>query len=236
MLKVLPDVPTADEAGKNGVRFMASLYHELLEQMLGGDLAPGSILIESSIAKRFGVSRTPVREALRMLEQDGLLERVNRGMRVRQTSAEEVLEIYSVRAILEGEAARGAALHATDYDIATMERLLATMADADVTKPNELAAINRSFHTAIWNGAKNHTLLDLLERLAVHLRRYPATTYTQPGRWEEAQEEHRVLFEAIRDRKADEAAKLGEQHIQTARNVRLKMLSAGEVAQSVGRR
>jgi DNA-binding GntR family transcriptional regulator len=209
---------------------MPSLYHELLEQMLGGDLAPGSILIESSLAKRFGVSRTPVREALRMLEQDGLLERVNRGMRVRATSAEEVLEIYSVRAILEGEAARRAALHATDYDIATMERLLTTMASADVTKPNELATINRTFHSAIWHAAKNHTLLDLLERLAVHLRRYPATTYTQPGRWEEAREEHQLLFEAIRARDAGEAGRLGEQHIQTARNVRLKMLSAGDVS------
>ncbi|MDQ1484556.1 MAG: hypothetical protein QOJ62_249 [Actinomycetota bacterium] len=209
---------------------MSSLYHQLLEEMLGGDLAPGSILIESSLAKRFGVSRTPVREALRMLEQDGLLERVNRGMRVRQTSAEEVLEIYSVRAILEAEAARGAALHRTEYDLATMERLLTTMASADVNYPDELAAINRSYHRAIWHAAKNHTLVDLLERLAVHLRRYPSTTYSQPGRWEGAQEEHRKLYEAIRAGRSDEAAQLGDQHIQTARNVRLKMLSAADDA------
>ena len=67
---------------------MPSLYHLLLEEILEGDRRPGEILVESALGKRFGVSRTPIREALRMLEQDGVLERVNRGMRVRQTSSE----------------------------------------------------------------------------------------------------------------------------------------------------
>jgi DNA-binding GntR family transcriptional regulator len=204
-----------------------SLYHQLLEEVLEGDLRPGEILVESTLGKRFGVSRTPIREALRMLEQDGVLERINRGMRVRQTSSEEVLEIYGVRAILEAAAARDAASHRTDYDLATLDRIFASMGEARGASPQEMAAINRSFHRAIWDAARNRTLSDLLERLAVHLRRYPATTYLRSGRWEEALEEHRRLLEAIREKDPDVAADLAENHMRAARDVRLDMIRSG---------
>jgi len=119
-----------------------------------------------------------------MLEQDGVLERVNRGMRVRQTSSEEVLEIYGVRTILEAAAARDAAAKRSDYDLATLDRIFGTMAEAEGADPVELAGINRSFHRAIWQAARNRTLEDLLERLAVHLRvtRPPPTSGTGGGR------------------------------------------------------
>jgi DNA-binding GntR family transcriptional regulator len=207
---------------------MASVYHDLLEEILQGDLEPGEILVESALGSRFGVSRTPIREALRMLEQDGVLERVNRGMRVRPTSAEEVLEIYGVRGTLEAEAARQAAVRRSDYDLATLDRIIEAMAGAKEATPQEMAAINRSFHRAIWQAAKNRTLSDLLDRLAVHLRRYPATTYTRPGRWDEALNEHRALLEAIREGDAPSAADIAERHISTARNVRLDMIRNGD--------
>ncbi len=203
---------------------MPSLYQQLLEEVLEGDLRPGEILVESSLGKRFGVSRTPIREALRMLEQDGVLERVNRGMRVRQTSPEEVLEIYGVRTILEAAAARDAATRRTEYDLVTLDRILRSMADARTATPQEMAAINRSFHRAIWQAAKNRTLTDLLERLAVHLRRYPATTYIRSGRWDEALEEHRLLLEAIRQGDPNAAAEVAEKHMWASRDVRLDMI------------
>jgi DNA-binding GntR family transcriptional regulator len=204
-----------------------SLYHQLLEEVLEGDLRPGEILVETALGKRFGVSRTPIREALRMLEQDGVLERVNRGMRVRQTSSEEVLEIYGVRTILEAAAARDAATRRTDYDIATLDRIFGTMAEAKSATPHEMAAINRSFHRAIWQAADNRTLADLLERLAVHLRRYPATTYLRAGRWEEALEEHRQLLDAIRDKNPDAAGEMAERHMRAARDIRIDMIRNG---------
>jgi DNA-binding GntR family transcriptional regulator len=204
-----------------------SLYHQLLEEVLEGDLKPGQILVESTLGQRFGVSRTPIREALRMLEQDGVLERVNRGMRVRETSAEEVLEIYGVRAILEAAAARDAASRRTDFDLVTLERIMDQMSEARGATPDEMAAINRAFHRAIWQAARNRTLTDLLERLAVHLRRYPATTYRRTGRWEEALEEHRLILESIRAGDADAAAEVAEKHMWAARNVRLDMIREG---------
>jgi len=204
-----------------------SLYQQLLEEVLQGELRPGEILVETTLGKRFGVSRTPIREALRMLEQDGVLERVNRGMRVRQTSSEEVLEIYSVRMILEAAAARDAAGRRTDYDLATLDRIFGTMAAAKTATPQEMAAINRSFHRAIWQASGNRTLTDLLERLAVHLRRYPATTYLRAGRWEEALEEHRQLLEAIREKNQDAAGEVAERHMRAARDVRIDMIRNG---------
>ncbi|MDX6342771.1 MAG: hypothetical protein QOH87_2909 [Trebonia sp.] len=204
-----------------------SLYHQLLEEVLEGRLRPGEVLVETALGKRFGVSRTPIREALRMLEQDGVLERVNRGMRVRQTSSEEVLEIYGVRTILEAAAARDAAAKRSDYDLATLDRIFGSMAEAKGATPLELAEINRSFHRAIWQASRNRTLVDLLERLAVHLRRYPATTYQRHGRWEEALEEHRQLLEAIRDQEPDRAAEVAMRHMQASRDVRIDMIRNG---------
>lgn len=206
---------------------MPSLYHQLLEEVLEGDLRPGEVLVESALGKRFGVSRTPIREALRMLEQDGILERVNRGMRVRQTSPEEVLEIYGVRAILEAAAARDAATRRTDSDLAILDRILRSMSEAETATPREMAAINRSFHRAVWQASGNHTLADLLERLAVHLRRYPATTYLRVGRWEQALDEHRLLLAAIKEGNSDTAAEVAENHMQAARDVRLDMIRDG---------
>ena len=206
---------------------MPSLYQQLLEAVLEGDLQPGEILVETTLGKRFGVSRTPIREALRMLEQDGVLERVNRGMRVRPTSSEEVLEIYEVRAILEATAAKDAATRRTDYDLATLDRIFGTMVAAQDATPQQMAAINRSFHQAIWHAARNRTLLDLLGRLSVHLRRYPATTYQRAGRWEAALEEHRQLLEAIREKNPEAAAQVAERHMQAARDVRIDMIRNG---------
>lgn len=206
---------------------MPSLYQQLLEEVLEGDLRPGEILVETTLGKRFGVSRTPIREALRMLEQDGVLERVNRGMRVRQTSSEEVLEIYGVRQILEAAAARDAASRRSEVDLATLDRIFGAMAEAQSATPQEMAAVNRSFHRAIWQASGNRTLTDLLERLAVHLRRYPATTYLRAGRWQEALEEHRQLLEAIRAKDPDTAAELAERHMRAARDVRIDMIRNG---------
>jgi DNA-binding GntR family transcriptional regulator len=207
---------------------MPALYDLLLEEVLQGNLKPGELLVENTLGRKYGVSRTPVREALRMLEQDGVLERVNRGIRVRQTSAEEVLELYDVRGILEGIAARDAAERRTDIDLATLDRIFRTMEDAQEATPIDRAIINRSFHRSIWGAAKNRTLSDLLERLAVHLRRYPATTYQRPGRWETAIDEHREILEAIRAKDADAARTLSETHMSAARNARLEMIRNGD--------
>lgn len=204
----------------------ASLYDRMREDILTGELDAGETLVETGLASRYGTSRTPVREALRRLEQDGLIERSARGMRVRTRSPEEILEIYEVRILLEAAAAQAAAQRHTSYDLARLRNLHEHMAGLDREDGAALARANRDFHEAIWAMSHNSTLCDLLIRLNSHLGRYPATTLTFPGRWETVLEEHAQLIAAIAARDDQKAERIARDHMTAARDVRLQMYTA----------
>lgn len=207
----------------------ADPYRSLREDIVDGRLAPGEQLTEMQLAARLNVSRTPVREALRRLEQDGLVERAGRGMRVRRRSPEEILEIYEARVVLEAAVARGAAERRTSYDLIllreALERMVAVPRDAE---PTAFAQANRDFHRIMWHAGHNRTLTDLLDRIAGFLGRYPSTTLTHPGRWEEAIAEHGALLEAIERGDGDAAWKAATDHMTRARDIRLRMFARGE--------
>lgn len=191
---------------------------------MNGEMRPGTPLVETAMAKAFGVSRTPVREALRRLEQDGIVQRVGRQLVVRVTTPEEVLEIYDCRVVLEGMAAQWAARHRTDYDLALLERSLTLMAQKQDRTPVEMVRTNQIFHDQLWISSHNSTLCDLLDRLEVHIRRYPEPTVSQPGRWETAMAEHRAILDAIRQRDAELAGQLSSAHMTASRDLRLRMI------------
>ena len=191
---------------------------------MNGEMRPGTPLVETAMAKAFGVSRTPVREALRRLEQDGIVQRVGRQLVVRVTTPEEVLEIYDCRVVLEGMAAQWAARHRTDYDLALLERSLTLMAQQQDRTPVEMVRTNQVFHDQLWISSHNSTLCDLLDRLEVHIRRYPEPTVSQPGRWETAMAEHRAILDAIRQRDAELAGQLSSAHMTASRDLRLQMI------------
>jgi DNA-binding GntR family transcriptional regulator len=197
-----------------------SVYARLRDDIVAGawDDAP---LVELTLAERYGTSRTPVREALRRLEQDGLVERRDRSLRVRARSPEEILEIYDARIVLEGIAARAAAQHAGPLDLARLRRAAAAMRAA---APGDAAA-NRAFHEALWAAGHSATLQDLLGRLQDHLRRYPESTLRAPERWPVALAEHDALVERIAARDADGARALAERHMTEARDLRLSMFA-----------
>lgn len=200
-------------------------YERLREEIVEGLVGAGAPLVEAAIAARFGISRTPVREALRRLEQDGLVQRGNRGMEVRSRSPEEILEIYGVRILLEGLAAKSAAESATPLDMASLNERHRQMAKLG-TKPGDnkaMALTNRRFHEALWTASHNRTLFDLLVRLNSHLSRYPATTLSHPGRWERVLAEHEELLDTIRNHEVDRAQKLAEEHMTAARDIRLRI-------------
>jgi len=201
----------------------AHVYERLCEEIVSGRLAEGEPLVEATIATRYGTSRTPVREALRRLEQDGLVERGDRGLRVRSRGPEEILEIYEVRILLEAAAARHAAERGTRLDLLRIGRALDAGSTLNPGDPDAMAAANRAFHQAIWAASRNRTLIDLLTRLNSHVARYPATTLTSPGRWEEAVREHAEMLRAIEAHDGDEAARIAGQHMTSARDIRLRM-------------
>lgn len=201
----------------------ATVYERLREAILSGELVPGVALSENALARQFGASRTPVREALHRLEIETLVERQGRGVRVRETSPEEILDIYYVRVTLEGAAARGAAERASEYDLARMRAAADAMKRVG-TDPKERAAKNRVFHEAVWAASHSPTLIDLLSRLNVHLIRYPTTTLESQERWAAVLVEHDEMLEAIGQRDAVRAQHLAEEHMAAAREVRLQMM------------
>ena len=188
-----------------------------------GVLEAGAPLVEGSLAVRYGTSRTPVREALQRLEQDGLVQRTDRGLHVRTRSPEEILEIYEVRIELEGMAAGQAAERSTPFDLARIRRCADEMTAAPEGDEVTMARTNHAFHQAIWQASHNLTLVDLLDRLHDHLTRYPATTLTSPGRWKAVIAEHRELMALIANRDAAGARALAERHMREAREIRLQM-------------
>lgn len=200
-----------------------SPYQRIKDAILDATLLPGQPLVESALAEWCGVSRTPIREALLRLEQDGMVERGERGLIVRQRSPEQILDIYEARIVLEATVARVAAERHTAFDRMRIERLLEETASVQTDDGAHLARINREFHHGVWLASHNDSLLDLLSRLNLHLVRYPATTLAYPGRWEAALIEHRNLVEAILQRKGARAARIAEAHFTAARDIRLAL-------------
>jgi DNA-binding GntR family transcriptional regulator len=205
----------------NGVSKLTP-YERIRDAILEGTFPPGAQLVEVMIAEICGVSRTPAREALTRLEQDGLVERGPRGLIVRERSPEQILDIYETRVVLEATAAKVAADRHTDLDKVRITRFMEACEQADSTDPTAMAAANSHYHQSVWEASRNVALIDLLNRLRMHLARYPETTLSYPGRWAEALREHRAITEAIIARDPAAAAALTEQHFERAREIRLE--------------
>jgi DNA-binding GntR family transcriptional regulator len=207
-----------------------AVYADLRGQILSGDLPPGTPLREIALAERFGVSRTPVREALRRLQQDRLLAPGVRGMQVRSIEPHEVVQVYDMRVLLEAEAAGQAAHSRGDADLMRLEGLLAR--DRDLVDPDDATRTrtNLEFHSAIWQATHNPVLLDLLDRLSIHLVHAPRSTLSVGDRWATALGEHAQLVAALRERDERAAREIAGRHMSTAREIRLALLREAAAA------
>jgi DNA-binding GntR family transcriptional regulator len=201
-----------------------AVYADLRGQILTGVLPPGTPLREIALAERFGVSRTPVREALRRLEQDRLLAPGVRGMQVRAIDPHEVVQVYDMRVLLEAEAAGQAAQARGEADLMRLEGLLAR--DRALTDPDDATRTrtNLEFHSTVWHAAHNPVLVDLLDRLSIHLVHAPRSTLSVGDRWTHALDEHARLVAAVRARDERAARSIAGQHMSTAREIRLALL------------
>jgi DNA-binding GntR family transcriptional regulator len=204
-----------------------STYERVRDAILDGTFTPGSPLVEVTVAEMYGVSRTPIREAMTRLEQDGLVERGPRGLIVRERSPEEILDIYETRITLEATASRIAAERWTALDLGRLRRAMADCLEVKTSDTGRMAAVNRAFHSAVWQCGRNQSLVDLLNRLSMHLTRYPETTLAHPGRWEEACLEHSRMVDAIAARDGELASQLATQHFTKAREIRLQRWEQG---------
>ncbi len=199
------------------------VYKSLRAAIHEGKYTRGERIREEDIARSLGVSRTPVREALSLLQAVGLLEISAGGLVVAQLTRSQVIELYAMREILEGSAASFAAQHASPTEIATL-RHLCHIFERSLDDPAKLALINRELHNAIYEASHNRYLVRTLHELHDALALVPGTTFTNKGRPAIVHEEHLRIIDAIENRDAVTAERLARAHIRDAQQVRLMMM------------
>jgi len=208
-------------------------YTLILEAIDRGIYRPGDRLVESELADRFGVSRTPVREALQRLETQSMLARDGRSLIVASLDHNQLAELYVVRAELEGLAARLAAQHASAEEI----RVLRAMVEEDrrlLGDPGALARANRRFHKQIHLASHNRYLVQQLDLVHRSMALLASTSLAAEGRDAAALAEHDAIIKAIAARDGDAAYDALRTHISRAFETRLK-IDAGEVRMRGGK-
>ena len=199
-----------------------SAYERLFRAIEIGEIEPGERLLEIELAKRFGVSRTPIREAIRKLESEGIIRHVPRvGAVVRRLGQSEIVELYEMRIVLEATAAEMAAKHASSAEIATLEALNADMLNARA-EPNTVARINRQFHVCIVKAARNQFLIHCYNDLSNALMLLGKTTLDTQQRIDHVCAQHADIIRALHDRQGNAAADAMKAHMETSLAHRLK--------------
>lgn len=196
-------------------------YSMILEAIDLGVYRPGDRLVESELAERFGVSRTPIREALQRLETQSLLARDGRSLIVASLDHNQMAELYVVRRELEGLAAKLAAQHATPEEV----RILREMVEADnalVDDPAALARANRRFHKQIHLASHNRYLVQQLDLVHRTMALMATTSLAAQGRGAIAQSEHDAIVRAIEQKDENAAYTALCDHISVAFMTRLK--------------
>lgn len=196
-------------------------YDLILEAIDVGVYKPGDRLVESELAERFGVSRTPIREALQRLETQSLLARDGRSLIVASLDHSQLSELYVVRSELEGLAARLAARHATHEEIEVLEQMIEEDR-ALVGDPAALSRANRRFHRQIHLASHNRYLFQQLDLVYRTMALMATTSLAATGRGPKALDEHSAIVAAIRARDEQAAYDALKNHISIAFVQRLK--------------
>ncbi len=197
-------------------------YQLILEAIDLGSYKPGDRLVESDLAERFGVSRTPIREALQRLETQSLLTRDGRSLIVASLDHNQLAELYVVRSELEGLAARLAAKHATPEEI----RVLRDMVEDDrkyTDDPEALSRSNRRFHKQVHLASHNRYLVQQLDLVHRTMALLAVTTLAVEGRSETALDEHSAIVAALETGDGGAAHAALKTHISKAFEARLKI-------------
>lgn len=206
------------------------VFETVREAIISGDLAPGERLMEVQLAEDLGVSRTPVREAIRKLELEGLVAMIPRkGAYVADYSIKDVTEVFEIRAALESFAAGLACERATEQELDELrllaERVWQMAQNNDI---ENLIQVDTDFHERIYQASRNSRLIQMISNLREQIHRFRSTSLASPGRLEDTLREHKGMVDAIVERDAQLAQKLALEHVENAEDIFLDSLAKAQ--------
>lgn len=203
------------------------VFESMRDAILSGVLQPGERLMEIQLAEEMGVSRTPVREAIRKLELENFVVMIPRkGAYVAGVSSKDVADVFEIRSALEGLAAGLAAERVTEEELEQMEQVLFYRAVEGEMDLEQIVQSDTDFHALVYKASRNDRLIQILANLREQIQRFRSTSLAVPGRNKLAIEEHRAIVEALRNHNVEEAQALAMAHIVTAENVMFEAMSA----------
>ncbi|WP_227763956.1 GntR family transcriptional regulator [Zhaonella formicivorans] len=202
------------------------VFETMREAIISGQLKPGERLMEVQLAEEMGVSRTPVREAIRKLELEGFVVMVPRkGAYVADISTKDIADVFEIRAALEALAAGLAAERITDEELEELQRILVKVSkSAESHDLENLIQVDTEFHDVLYKASRNERLVQIISNLREQIQRFRSTTLAAPGRMKDALEEHKKIVDAISERNVALAAQLAQEHIENAENSMLEAI------------
>ena len=202
------------------------VFEQLESDILGGKYAAGDIVTEIGLSNEFQVSRTPIREAIRRLEQENLVSESGKGIKILGISYKDLSDIYEIRMRIEGLAARFAAENITDEDLEKLSEVLDLQEFyTSKQKMNNVKDADSNFHDIIYRCCGSATLTDILGSLHRKIRMQRKSSLENKSRAVDAVKEHREIYEALKRRDADLAEALTVQHIKNAKENLKNILS-----------
>ncbi len=198
----------------------------LREAILNGTLQPRERLMEIQLADELGVSRTPIREALRKLELEGFIIMVPRkGAYVADFSLRDLEDIFEVRKSLEGLAAELAAERVTEEELVKLEQLLKEKSKAiENNDMQKLLDVDTAFHEKLYEASRNERLRSMISNLREQIERFRIASLQYPGRMKRSLEEHYQILDAIQRRDGETANRLAHAHIENVETILLDKL------------
>jgi DNA-binding GntR family transcriptional regulator len=199
----------------------------LREAIVNGTLNPGERLMEIQLAEELGVSRTPVREAIRKLELEGFVIMIpRRGTYVADLSIKDINEVFEIRTALDVLAAGLAVERITEDELEQLERLLVEIGKLiegdDIDK---IVEVDSQFHDVLYKASRNDRLVGIINNLREQITRFRSISIQYPGRMKVSIEEHRQLVEAIADRNTELAQQIAREHMENSEQTLLQELN-----------
>ena len=200
-----------------------------------GALPPGERLMEIPLAEELGVSRTPIREAIRKLEQEGFVVMLpRRGTYVADITLKDISQVFEIRSALEELAAGLAAERITPEEVEELERMIVMINDhIESGNFTEIVEADINFHEVLYNASRNDRLTEIIHNLREQTFRFRSVSMNQPGRLAKTWEEHRPLVEALADHNPQQARNIARRHMEHSEQTLLAGMKDKAVARSV---